>query len=173
MTVRSWRQSRLDGHDRRHQSRRATTARRGMEVVYNRTLPDARDGGDRGHSRRRRRRGLSMLSRGTFDPGANGRRGTRSKGSDIPVIVGGIVPNNDLETCARPAWRVFGPGASAERMVASSMKWWHGPARKVRVERRSRRPRRYETGVMRSSFVDQLLSILSASAPRTSSSIEA
>ena len=44
----------------------------------------------------------------------------RSKGSDIPVIVGGIVPNNDLEDMrAAGVAAVFGPGASAEEMVAS------------------------------------------------------
>jgi methylmalonyl-CoA mutase cobalamin-binding domain/chain len=44
----------------------------------------------------------------------------RAKGSEIPVVVGGIVPNNDLEDMRKAGVAaVFGPGASAEEMVAT------------------------------------------------------
>ena len=64
--------------------------------------------------------GLSMLSGAHLTLAPLVVEALRSKGSDIPVIVGGIVPNNDLEDMrAAGIAAVFGPGASADEMVAS------------------------------------------------------
>src|ERR1019366_3417532 len=64
--------------------------------------------------------GLSMLSGAHLTLAPMVVDALRAKGSDIPVIVGGIVPNNDLEDMrAAGIAAVFGPGASAEEMVAS------------------------------------------------------
>ncbi len=64
--------------------------------------------------------GLSMLSGAHLTLAPMVVEALRAKGSDIPVVVGGIVPNNDLEDMrAAGVAAVFGPGASAEEMVAS------------------------------------------------------
>ncbi|MHB1088118.1 MAG: cobalamin B12-binding domain-containing protein [Acidimicrobiales bacterium] len=44
----------------------------------------------------------------------------RQRGSEIPVVVGGIVPANDLEDLkAAGVAAVFGPGASGEEIVTT------------------------------------------------------
>ena len=62
--------------------------------------------------------GLSMLSGAHLTLAPLVVEALRSRGSDIPVVVGGIVPNNDLDDLRRAGVAaVFGPGASAETMV--------------------------------------------------------
>jgi methylmalonyl-CoA mutase C-terminal domain/subunit len=64
--------------------------------------------------------GLSMLSGAhmTLAPLVVAR--LRERGVDIPVIVGGIVPTNDVEELlAAGVAKVLTPGASAEQVVAA------------------------------------------------------
>jgi methylmalonyl-CoA mutase C-terminal domain/subunit len=64
--------------------------------------------------------GLSMLSGAhmTLAPLVVSR--LRERGVDIPVIVGGIVPTNDVEELlAAGVAKVLTPGASAEQVVAA------------------------------------------------------
>jgi methylmalonyl-CoA mutase C-terminal domain/subunit len=64
--------------------------------------------------------GLSMLSGAhmTLAPLVVSR--LRERGVDIPVIVGGIVPSNDVEELlAAGVAKVLTPGASAEQVVAA------------------------------------------------------
>jgi methylmalonyl-CoA mutase C-terminal domain/subunit len=64
--------------------------------------------------------GLSMLSGAHLTLAPLVVAALRAKGSEIPVVVGGIVPNNDLEDMRKAGVAaVFGPGASAEEMVAA------------------------------------------------------
>jgi methylmalonyl-CoA mutase cobalamin-binding domain/chain len=42
----------------------------------------------------------------------------RERGSDIPVVVGGIVPSNDVEELrSSGVAAVFGPGSSGEQII--------------------------------------------------------
>lgn len=62
--------------------------------------------------------GLSMLSGAHLTLAPLVVAALRLRGSDTPVIVGGIVPNNDLGAMrAAGIAAVFGPGANAEDMV--------------------------------------------------------
>jgi methylmalonyl-CoA mutase, C-terminal domain len=64
--------------------------------------------------------GLSMLSGAHLTLAPLVVAALRERGSDIPVVVGGIVPGNDVEdlTAAGVA-AIFGPGASAEEIVTT------------------------------------------------------
>jgi len=163
----------LDGHDRGIKVVARLLRDAGMEVVYTGLFQTPETVAIAAIQEDVDVVGLSMLSGAHLTLAPMVVEALRSKGPTSGHRRG-IVRTTISRTCARPAWRRSSvPARAPRRWSRQSMKWWHGPARKSRVERRSRRPRRYETGVMRSSFVDQLLSILSASAPRTSSSIEA
>jgi methylmalonyl-CoA mutase C-terminal domain/subunit len=62
--------------------------------------------------------GLSMLSGAHMTLAPLVVEALRSRGSDIPVILGGIVPPHDLEELtAMGVAAVFRPGASAEEIV--------------------------------------------------------
>ncbi len=64
--------------------------------------------------------GLSMLSGAHLTLAPLVVEALRTKGSDIPVVVGGIVPNNDLADLKEAGIAaVFGPGASADEMVVT------------------------------------------------------
>ena len=64
--------------------------------------------------------GLSMLAGAHLTLAPLVVEALRARGSDIPVVVGGIVPNNDLDDMrAAGVAAVFGPGASADEMVAA------------------------------------------------------
>ena len=63
--------------------------------------------------------GLSMLSGAHMTLAPLVVQEVRARGVDIPVIVGGIVPNHDLEKLkAAGVAAVLTPGATSERIVA-------------------------------------------------------
>ena len=63
--------------------------------------------------------GLSMLSGAHMTLAPLVVDAVRARGADIPVIVGGIVPDNDLaELRERGIAAVLTPGATAERIVS-------------------------------------------------------
>jgi methylmalonyl-CoA mutase C-terminal domain/subunit len=62
--------------------------------------------------------GLSMLSGAHLTLGPAVVEAVRKRGVDIPVVIGGIVPDHDLETLAAAGVaRVLTPGASADEVV--------------------------------------------------------
>ena len=64
--------------------------------------------------------GLSMLSGAHLTLAPLVVAALRERGSDIPVVVGGIVPGNDLEDLRSAGGAaIFGPGASAEEIVTA------------------------------------------------------
>jgi methylmalonyl-CoA mutase C-terminal domain/subunit len=64
--------------------------------------------------------GLSMLSGAHLTLAPLVVEALRARGSEIPVVVGGIVPKNDLEELRSAGIAaVFGPGASGHEMVTS------------------------------------------------------
>jgi methylmalonyl-CoA mutase C-terminal domain/subunit len=64
--------------------------------------------------------GLSMLSGAHLALAPPVVAGLRSEGLDIPVVVGGIVPERDLPALAEAGVaEVIGPGATAEEVVAA------------------------------------------------------
>jgi methylmalonyl-CoA mutase, C-terminal domain len=64
--------------------------------------------------------GLSMLSGAHMTLAPLVVEEVRARGSDIPVVVGGIVPNQDVEPLiAAGIAAVITPGASAEQVVAT------------------------------------------------------
>jgi len=109
----------LDGHDRGIKVVARLLRDAGMEVVYTGPLPNTRNRRQRRHPRgRRRRRALDVVRR-AHDPGALVVQALRERGSEIPVVLGGIVPPQDLDELQELGIAaVFGPGASAERLSA-------------------------------------------------------
>jgi methylmalonyl-CoA mutase, C-terminal domain len=64
--------------------------------------------------------GLSMLSGAHMTLAPLVVEALRSRGSDIPVVLGGIVPPRDIdELRALGVAAVFGPGSGAEEIVAT------------------------------------------------------
>jgi methylmalonyl-CoA mutase, C-terminal domain len=65
--------------------------------------------------------GLSMLSGAHLTLAPLVVQELRSRGSDIPVIVGGIVPNHDLDELKRAGIAaILTPGATADQIVAET-----------------------------------------------------
>jgi methylmalonyl-CoA mutase cobalamin-binding domain/chain len=110
----------LDGHDRGIKVVARLLRDAGMEVVYTGLFQTPETVAIAAIQEDVDVVGLSMLSGAHLTLAPLVVEALRSKGSDIPVIVGGIVPNNDLEDMrAAGIAAVFGPGASADEMVAS------------------------------------------------------
>jgi methylmalonyl-CoA mutase, C-terminal domain len=110
----------LDGHDRGIKVVARLLRDAGMEVVYTGLFQTPEKVANAAIQEDVDVVGLSMLSGAHLTLAPLVVEALRSRGSDIPVIVGGIVPNNDLEDLrAAGVAAVFGPGASAEEMVAS------------------------------------------------------
>ena len=110
----------LDGHDRGIKVVARLLRDAGMEVVYTGLFQTPETVAIAAIQEDVDVVGLSMLSGAHLTLAPLVVEALRSKGSDIPVIVGGIVPNNDLEDMsAAGVAAVFGPGASADEMVAS------------------------------------------------------
>lgn len=64
--------------------------------------------------------GLSMLSGAHMTLAPLVVQAVRARGSDIPVVLGGIVPNQDVpELLAAGIAAVLGPGAPADEVVAT------------------------------------------------------
>ncbi len=110
----------LDGHDRGIKVVARLLRDAGMEVVYTGLFQTPEMVAHAAIQEDVDVVGLSMLSGAHLTLAPLVVDALRAKGSDIPVIVGGIVPNNDLDdmTAAGVA-AVFGPGANSEEMVAT------------------------------------------------------
>jgi methylmalonyl-CoA mutase C-terminal domain/subunit len=110
----------LDGHDRGIKVVARLLRDAGMEVVYTGLFQTPETVASAAIQEDVDVVGLSMLSGAHLTLAPLVVEALRSQGSAIPVIVGGIVPNNDLEDLkAAGVAAVFGPGASADEMVAS------------------------------------------------------
>ena len=110
----------LDGHDRGIKVVARLLRDAGMEVIYTGLFQTPETVAIAAIQEDVDVVGLSMLSGAHLTLAPMVVEALRAKGSDIPVVVGGIVPNNDLEDMrAAGVAAVFGPGASAEEMVAS------------------------------------------------------
>ena len=110
----------LDGHDRGIKVVARLLRDAGMEVVYTGLFQTPETVAIAAIQEDVDVVGLSMLSGAhlTLAPMVVG--ALRAKGSDIPVVLGGIVPKSDLEDMrAAGMAAVFVPGASAEEIMAS------------------------------------------------------
>ena len=109
----------LDGHDRGIKVVARLLRDAGMEVVYTGLFQTPDTVAIAAIQEDVDVVGLSMLSGAHLTLAPLVVDALRSRGSEIPVIVGGIVPNNDLDDMrAAGIAAVFGPGASADRMVS-------------------------------------------------------
>ena len=108
----------LDGHDRGIKVVARLLRDAGMEVVYTGLFQTPETVASAAIQEDVDVVGLSMVSGAHLTLAPLVVEALRSRGSDIPVVVGGIVPNNDLDDLRRAGVAaVFGPGASAETMV--------------------------------------------------------
>ena len=108
----------LDGHDRGIKVVARLLRDAGMEVIYTGLFQTPETVAAAAIQEDVDVVGLSMLSGAHLTLAPLVVAALRSKGSDIPVVVGGIVPRNDLdEMKAAGVAAVFGTGASAEEMV--------------------------------------------------------
>ena len=108
----------LDGHDRGIKVVARILRDAGMEVVYTGLFQTPETVATAAIQEDVDVVGLSMLSGAhlTLAPLVVG--ALREQGSDIPVVVGGIVPNNDMdELRAAGVAAVFGPGSSGEQII--------------------------------------------------------
>jgi methylmalonyl-CoA mutase C-terminal domain/subunit len=108
----------LDGHDRGIKVVARILRDAGMEVVYTGLFQTPETVATAAIQEDVDVVGLSMLSGAhlTLAPLVVG--ALRERGSDIPVVVGGIVPSNDVHDLrAAGVAAVFGPGASGVEIV--------------------------------------------------------
>ena len=110
----------LDGHDRGIKVVARILRDAGMEVVYTGLFQTPEMVAVAAIQEDVDVVGLSMLSGAHLTLAPLVVAALRERGSDIPVVVGGIVPGNDVEdlTSAGVA-AIFGPGASAEEIVSA------------------------------------------------------
>ncbi len=109
----------LDGHDRGIKVVARLLRDAGMEVVYTGLFQTPETVAHAAIQEDVDVVGLSMLSGAHLTLAPLVVEALRAQGSDIPVVVGGIVPSNDLEDMkAAGVAAVFGTGTSAEEMVA-------------------------------------------------------
>lgn len=109
----------LDGHDRGLKVVARMLRDGGMEVVYlglrqtTDTIIDAVEQEDADVV------GISMLNAGHLTLGPRMVEALADAGLDVPVVIGGIVPDEDLPAMADAGVAgVLGPGATAEEVVA-------------------------------------------------------
>ena len=108
----------LDGHDRGIKVVARLLRDAGMEVVYTGLFQTPESVAVAAIQEDVDVVGLSMLSGAHLTLAPLVVTALRERGSDIPVIVGGIVPANDVdELRARGVADVFGLGASAQEIV--------------------------------------------------------
>ena len=108
----------LDGHDRGIKVVARLLRDAGMEVVYTGLFQTPETVAVAAIQEDVDVVGLSMLSGAHLTLAPLVVDALRARGSDIPVVVGGIVPSNDLaDMKAAGVAAVFGPGASAQEMV--------------------------------------------------------
>ena len=109
----------LDGHDRGLKVVARILRDAGMEVVYlglrqtTETIVDAVEQEDADVV------GISMLNAGHLTLGPRIVNALADAGLDVPVVIGGIVPDEDRQALADAGIAgVLGPGAPAEEVVA-------------------------------------------------------
>ena len=110
----------LDGHDRGIKVVARLLRDAGMEVVYTGLFQTPDTVAIAATQEDVDVVGLSMLSGAHLTLAPLVVDALRARGSDIPVVVGGIVPSNDVaDMKAAGIAAIFGPGASADEMVAT------------------------------------------------------
>ncbi|HSN02213.1 MAG TPA: cobalamin B12-binding domain-containing protein [Acidimicrobiales bacterium] len=110
----------LDGHDRGIKVVARILRDAGMEVVYTGLFQTPEMVAVAAIQEDVDVVGLSMLSGAHLTLAPLVVAALRERGSDIPVVVGGIVPGNDLEDLrSAGVAAIFGPGASAEEIVSA------------------------------------------------------
>ena len=108
----------LDGHDRGIKVVARLLRDAGMEVVYTGLFQTPETVASAAIQEDVDVVGLSMLSGAHMTLAPLVVEALRGRGSDIPVVLGGIVPPKDeAELRAAGVAAVFGPGASAEDIV--------------------------------------------------------
>ena len=110
----------LDGHDRGVKVVARTLRDAGMEVIYTGLFQTPETVAAAAIDEDVDVVGLSMLSGAHMTLAPLVVEALRARGSSVPVVVGGIIPDADVEelTGAGVA-RVLGPGASADDVVAA------------------------------------------------------
>jgi methylmalonyl-CoA mutase C-terminal domain/subunit len=110
----------LDGHDRGIKVVARLLRDAGMEVVYTGLFQTPESVASSAIQEDVNVVGLSMLSGAHMTLAPLVVNALRERGSDIPVVLGGIVPPRDEdELRAAGVAAVFGPGASAEQIVST------------------------------------------------------
>ncbi|MGC8499306.1 MAG: cobalamin B12-binding domain-containing protein [Acidimicrobiales bacterium] len=110
----------LDGHDRGVKVVARILRDAGMEVVYTGLFQTPTSVAVSAIQEDVDVVGLSMLSGAHLTLAPLVVEELRQRGSTIPVVVGGIVPGNDVDDLrAAGVAAVFGPGASADEIVAT------------------------------------------------------
>ncbi len=109
----------LDGHDRGIKVVARILRDAGMEVIYTGLFQTPESVALAAIQEDVDAVGLSMLSGAHLTLAPLVVEALRSRGSEIPVIVGGIVPTNDMDELRDAGVAaVFGPGAGADQIVA-------------------------------------------------------
>ncbi len=109
----------LDGHDRGIKVVARILRDAGMEVIYTGLFQTPESVASAALDEDVDVVGLSMLSGAHMTLAPLVVDALRNKGVDIPVVVGGIVPNQDVaELLEAGIAGVIGPGATAEEVVA-------------------------------------------------------
>jgi methylmalonyl-CoA mutase, C-terminal domain len=110
----------LDGHDRGIKVVARLLRDAGMEVVYTGLFQTPESVASAAIQEDVNVVGLSMLSGAHLTLAPLVVDALRERGSDIPVVLGGIVPPRDEEELREAGVAaVFGPGASAEQIVST------------------------------------------------------
>jgi methylmalonyl-CoA mutase C-terminal domain/subunit len=110
----------LDGHDRGIKVVARLLRDAGMEVVYTGLFQTPETVAAAAIQEDVDVVGLSMLSGAHLTLAPLVVAALRERGSDIPVVVGGIVPSNDLDDLrAAGVAAVFGPGTGSDEIVTT------------------------------------------------------
>ena len=110
----------LDGHDRGVKIDARTLRDAGMEVVYTGLFQTPDSVAAAAIDEDVDVVGLSMLSGAHMTLAPLVVRALRERGSDVPVVVGGIIPDQDVDGLqAAGVACVLGPGASAGEVVSA------------------------------------------------------
>lgn len=110
----------LDGHDRGIKIVARTLRDAGMEVIYTGLFQTPDTVAAAAIDEDVDVVGLSMLSGAHLTLAPLVVRALRDRGSDVPVVVGGIIPDQDVEELvAAGVAAVLGPGATADAVVGT------------------------------------------------------
>jgi methylmalonyl-CoA mutase C-terminal domain/subunit len=110
----------LDGHDRGIKIVARTLRDAGMEVIYTGLFQTPDTVAAAAIDEDVDVVGLSMLSGAHMTLAPLVVKALRDRGSDVPVVVGGIIPDQDVdELKATGVAAVLGPGATADAVVST------------------------------------------------------